>query len=82
MAGDAKKLFNSWRDRNARDVADLADDHLRTHCSKLRGACARIALLFSCTEVAGGKNVSAVSSDSIQRAIDVTEWLMAESVRI
>ena len=82
MAGDAKKMFISWHDRHAREVADLADDHLRAHWSKLKGACARIALLFSCTEAAGGKNVSAVSLDSIQRAIDVTEWLKSESARI
>jgi hypothetical protein len=77
MTGDAQKMFISWHDRHAREMADLADDHLRAHWSKLKGTCARIALLFSCTEAAGGKNVSAVSSDSIRRAIDVTEWLKA-----
>ena len=75
-------MFISWHDGHAREVANLADDHLRAHWSKLKGTCARIALLFSCTEAAVGANVSAVSSDSIQRAIDVTEWLKAESARI
>jgi hypothetical protein len=82
LADDAKQMFISWHDRHAREVADLADDHLRAHWSKLKGTCARIALLFSCTEAAGGANVSGVSSDSIQRAIDVTEWLKHESARI
>jgi hypothetical protein len=44
--------------------------------------CARIALLFSCVEAAGGEKVSTVSSDSVKRAIAVTEWLKAESARI
>lgn len=82
MAGDAKRMFVSWHDRHAREVADLGDDHLRAHWSKLKGACARIALLFSCAEAVGGTNVSAVSLDGIKRAIEITEWLKQESLRI
>ncbi|MEK6798934.1 MAG: YfjI family protein [Planctomycetota bacterium] len=82
MASDAKAMFISWHDRHASEVADLSDDHLRAHWSKLKGVCPRIALLFSCTEAASGNNVSAISSDSIRRAIEVTEWLKAESARI
>jgi len=82
LADDAKQVFVTWHDRHARELASLADDHLRAHWSKLKGMCVRIALLFACTEAANGKSVSAVSVDSLERAIRVTEWLKQESARI
>ena len=82
MSGDAKRAFIEWHDRHARQMDELVDDHLRAHWSKLKGTCARIALLFSCAEAARGARVSLVSLDSVQRAIDVTEWLKQESARI
>lgn len=78
----AKPLFVTWHDRHAREVADLADDHLRAYWSKLKGVCVRIALLFACTEVVGGTRISSISSDCLSRAIRVTEWLKHESNRI
>jgi hypothetical protein len=82
LAEDTKKVFVEWHDRHAREVADLTNDHLRAHWSKLKGTCVRIALIFACTEATAGEHVSAVSLDSIQRAIEVTEWFKAESARI
>ncbi len=82
LADDAKKEFISWHDRHAREVADLASDHLRAHWSKLKGVCPRIALLFWCVEATRVAGVSSVSLDSIRRAIEVTEWLKAESARM
>lgn len=82
LAPEAKKLFIEWHDCHVREVAELHDDHLRAHWSKLKGTCARIALLFACTEVVGGQNLTAVPADCIARAIEVTEWLKHESARI
>ncbi len=82
LPNDAKKLFVSWHDRHARQVAESGDDHLRSHWSKLKGTCARIALLFACADAVDGKNVSLVSYEHIERAIRVTEWLKQESARV
>ena len=82
MSGEAKRAFIEWHDRHARQMEELVDDYLRAHWSKLKGMCARIALLFSCAEAACGVRVSLVSLDSIQRAFEVTEWLKKESARI
>lgn len=82
MTPEAKQVFVTWHDLHARETANLTDDHLRAHWSKLNGTCARIALLFACTEVVDQGSVSAVSMDSMQRAIHVTDWLKAESARI
>ena len=82
LANDAKELFVSWHDRHAHEIAASGDDHLRSHWSKLKGTCARIALLFACADAVDGKNVSLVSYEHIERAIRVTEWLKQESARV
>jgi hypothetical protein len=82
LAPDAKRVFIAWHNRHVREVAELTDEHLRAHWSKLKGTCARIALLFVCTEAVSGLNVTAVSAECITRATEVTEWLKHESARI
>jgi hypothetical protein len=82
LAVDAKQTFIEWHDRHAREVSDLEDDHLRAHWSKLKGMCARIALLFACAEAVDGMHVSAVSLDCVERALRITEWLKRESQRV
>jgi len=59
------------------------------HCSQRhvrrlsdKGICARIALVFACTQAADGISVSAVSLDCVRRAIRVTDWFKHESFRI
>lgn len=82
LAGEARRAFIAWHDRHARDLADLVDDHLRAHWSKLKGSCARIALLFACAEAVDQGPVASVSRECLERAIRVTEWLKQESTRI
>ena len=82
LARDAKSRFISWHDQHAREVAALADDHQRAHWSKLKGCCARFALLFSCGEAVRGASVPAVTLGSIERAIEITEWFKFESGRV
>ena len=82
LADDAPAAFIQWHDNHAHGMAAVADDHLRAHWSKLKGTCARIALLFACLKAVEGATVSAVSPDCVRRAIVVTEWLKGESARV
>jgi len=82
LDSDAKSHFVAWHDKHVHAVDEMPDDHLRAHWSKLRGACARMALVLACAEAAIGGNVTSVSLDSMERAICITEWLKHESARI
>lgn len=80
---EAKALWIEWHDRHARELVDISNDDLAAHYAKLKGACARIALLFACVEVAaGGDAVAYISADAIRRAIVVVEWFKRESRRV
>ncbi|MDX2197745.1 MAG: YfjI family protein [Phycisphaerae bacterium] len=80
---DAKPLWIEWHDRHAREIVDIADDTLAAHFSKLKGMCIRLALVFTCVEVAsGGAAISAIGADAMRRAISVVEWLKHESRRV
>lgn len=80
---EAKSLWIEWHDHHARELADVPSDDLAAHYAKLKGACARIALLFACVEVAaGGDAVAYISADAMRRAIAVTEWFKREARRV
>jgi len=80
---EAKALWIEWHDRHARELVDIVDDDLRAFYAKLKGACARIALLFTCVEVAaGGDAVAYISADAMRRAIAVVEWFKHEGRRM
>ena len=80
---EAKVLWIEWHDRHARELDDIYDDDLRAFYAKLKGACARIALLFTCVEVAaGGDAVAYISADAMRRAIRVAEWAKGEARRV
>lgn len=80
---EAKALWIEWHDRHARELVDISNDDLVAHYAKLKGACARIALLFACVEVAaGGDAVAYISADAMRRAIAVVEWFKGEGRRV
>jgi len=80
---EAKALWIEWHDRHARELVDISNDDLAAHYAKLKGACARIALLFACVEVAaGGDAVAYISADAMRRAIAVVEWFKGEGRRV
>jgi len=83
LGREAKRLWIEWHDHHARELVDVGNDDLAAHYAKLKGACARIALLFACVDVAaGGDAVSYISADALRRAIAVVEWFKAESRRV
>ncbi len=83
IARKAKALWVEWHDRHARELVDISNDDLAAHYAKLKGACARIALLFACVEVAaGGDAVACISEDAMRRAIAVVEWFKGEGRRV
>ncbi|MCK4342443.1 MAG: DUF3987 domain-containing protein [Phycisphaerae bacterium] len=80
---EAKPLWVEWHDRHVLELVDIGDDDLGAHYAKLKGACARIALLFACVEVAvGGNAIAHISADAMRRAIAVTEWFKSEAQRV
>ncbi|MCK4340806.1 MAG: DUF3987 domain-containing protein [Phycisphaerae bacterium] len=80
---DARALWVEWHDRHARELVDIGNDDLAAHYAKLKGACARIALLFACVEMAAGGDAGAyIGADAMRRAIDVTEWFKSEGRRV
>ncbi len=83
IGSDAEPAWAEWHDRHVRETAELADDHLAAHFGKLKGACVRLALVFTCADVAaGGGGVSAIGLDTMRRAIAVTEWFKGEARRL
>ena len=79
----AKALWVEWHDRHARELVDISNDDLAAHYAKLKGACARIALLFACVEVAAGGDATAyISADAMRRAIAAVEWFKCEARRV
>ncbi len=83
LAAAAKPVFKRWHDLHVHQVDDTEDDDLRAHLSKLKGHCARFALLFACVEaVSAGRHPGVIDPDALQRAIAVTEWFKYEARRI
>ncbi|MBI4581626.1 MAG: DUF3987 domain-containing protein, partial [Planctomycetes bacterium] len=83
ISEDAKPIWIAWHDQHAREVAEMPGDDLAAHYGKLKGACARIALLCACVEVAAGAaGAASISADHMQRAIRVVEWFKHEARRV
>ncbi len=81
LTPEAKLVWVGWHDRHARETAEIADDDLRAHFSKLKGGAIRIALAFACVEAAPGA-ASGIGADAMRRAIEVVEWLKNEARRV
>lgn len=81
----AKDAFVAWHDRHAGDLAEQTGD-LAAAFSKLKGACARLALIFHCCRVADGDATLAdparIDLASIESAIAIVEWFKDEARRI
>jgi hypothetical protein len=81
----AKAAFIAWHDRHAGAMAELTGD-LAAAFSKLKGACARLALIFHCCRVADGDatlaDPSRIDLASVESAIALVEWFKHEARRI
>lgn len=83
LAPDAKERFIRWHDEHRRETAALLDPDLHAAYAKLKGACIRLALIFQCVRcVTAGESVRFIDTDSIERAIGITDWLKNESGRV
>jgi hypothetical protein len=81
---EAKAAFVTWHDTHARELTVVSGD-LAASYSKLKGACARFALIFHAVRVAAGDpSVDAACIDivSLRSAIELAEWFKHEARRI
>lgn len=83
MREDAKREFILFQDGIARRVVDTDDEDVASALSKLRGGCARLALLFAVAEAIDQRQkLEAVESVSVRGAVQVAEWIACETVRV
>ena len=79
----AKTLWIEWHDRHVRELTNTSNDDLNAYYAKLKGACPRVALLFTCIEaVASGSDLACISEQAMRQAIAVVEWFKAEGRRV
>ncbi|MCE9589086.1 MAG: DUF3987 domain-containing protein [Planctomycetes bacterium] len=85
MTDAAKALFIDWHNRHAREMAELTGD-LAAAFSKIKGACARLALVIHCCRVGGEDETLAdaarIDFDSVQSAIILAQWFKGEARRV
>lgn len=83
LSAEAKQFFRSFFNEHHKEQADLTGDDAAAW-SKLIGYVPRLALLFHIvTQVHGGSSItSAVTSESMIRAIEMVEWFKNEAARL
>jgi hypothetical protein len=85
LDGDAKARFIEWHDHHARELASKTGDEAAS-LAKLKGACARLALVLHCVRVAAGDSSlpSAAEIDiaTVDSAIELAEWFKREALRV
>lgn len=81
----ARAEFVEWHDTHAREMAELTGD-LSAAYSKLKGACARLALVIHCCRVATHDatldDPARIDLDTVQSAIELTQWFKREASRV
>jgi hypothetical protein len=83
IGADAKPIWIDWHDPHARETDEVGDDDLRAHFAKLKGACARLALVIACVDaVTSGREWTLLTVHAMRRAILLTEWLKREARRV
>jgi len=82
---EAKAVFVAWHDDHARELNEATGD-LAAGYSKLKGICARLALVIHCVRVADRDSTlqdpAYVDAASVTCAIRMTEWFKAEAYRV
>lgn len=80
---EARGLWIGWHNRHVRDSVNIENEDLAAHFAKLKGLCARFALLITCTDVAsGGLRAASISADAVRRATTIVEWFKYEARRV
>ena len=81
----AKAIFVKWHNRHVLELGELIGD-MAAAFSKLKGACARLALIIHCSRVAACDpaltSPGQIDLNSMQAAIELTEWFKHEARRI
>lgn len=79
---EAQKLFEKWYNKNADLINEAKHEHIKSAYSKLEAYCIRFALIIEMIKVASTGDVSFVSVDSLERAIQLTEYYRYTSQRV
>ncbi|MCO6436020.1 MAG: DUF3987 domain-containing protein [Phycisphaerae bacterium] len=83
LGDSAKALWIPWHNAHAQETVEISNDDLGAHLAKLRGVCARLALIFACVRAADhNAPVNSIGPEDMQRAITFTDWLKCEAGRV
>ena len=84
LSDEAKPAFVAWHDEHARDTADAGGD-LAASYSKIKGYCARFALILHLAAIAAGDaeaDRTRITLPSLRAAIRLAEWFKAQARRV
>lgn len=71
--------FASWHNKHFEELHDKGKTHLRGFYSKLKGYCARLALIHA---VSTNPEADSVGEESVQAAIEQTEYFKAQANKV
>ncbi len=83
LAADAQPVYMAWHNQHARETADL-DGDLAAAYAKLKGGCARLALVIHMANLACGDpdtDPPPISVSVVRSAIRLAEWFKAQARR-
>jgi len=76
----ARALFKNWHDDHCAEAEDLMlNDRLRGFMAKLKGYCARFALIHA---VSSQPNATIIGRDSIEAAIELVRYFKAQAQKV
>ncbi|QDT89153.1 DUF3987 domain-containing protein [Gimesia algae] len=82
MTNEAHQAYRAFHQYHNEEAVSLSGD-LAAEWSKLEEIPARLALIFHCVEcVASGGVDEKVSLETMQKAIELTDWFKSESLRV
>ena len=82
MNGNAKRLYQSWYNKHNLNHVNLSGS-LAAASAKIEEIPLRVALILHCVRHATGDcNIDRVDADTMQNAITIADWHMAEAERI
>lgn len=84
LSDEAKSAFVAWHDEHACDTADAGGD-LAASYSKIKGYCARFALILHLVAIAAGDDEAdrtRITLPSLRAAIRLAEWFKAQARRV
>ena len=81
LSPDAKGLFVQFVNEHA-ERQDEVEGGLSAAYSKLKGYCARFALLFETVQEVCGRKAGFITGESMKSAVDLTKWFSHEIKRV